>query len=96
MTTATQRPRRGYVTDDAQPATLDDVVGELRGIRAAIAAANAELMQAKAAARFLGVSRSTLHRLASAETLLKPVRVGVGKRWRRADLQQYVDNLSKF
>ncbi len=84
----------GKVTED-RPATLDDVCRELRGLRAAIACKQAELLPASRAAEFLGVGRSTLYRLMAAEPLLKPVRLPAGKRWRRADLQKYVDGLRK-
>ena len=74
-------------------ASLADVVRELRALRSTLVAGHAELLTAAQAARFLGVGRSTFYRIVAAELGLKPVRMAGGKRWRRADLQAYVDRL---
>jgi excisionase family DNA binding protein len=82
---------------DPPAATLDDVFKVLRGIRADLRAGGAGLLTAKEAARFLGIGRSTLYRLATTDKMLQPVRIGPAKtrRWRRTDLQAWLDRLDK-
>lgn len=69
---------------------------ELRRLREAVERAGAErplLVTAKAAARLLGVSRSTLYRLVAEKVLPKPAKNLGGSRWRRADLEQVAARL---
>lgn len=48
------------------------------------------LVDAKGAARLLSIGESTLWRLARAEKLPQPVKIGGATRWRVADLQQHI------
>ena len=93
--------KRGDTNPEAGDATaperrapmLEDVMRELRLIRSALAAnAVPELLTAKAAAQYLGIGKTKFFVLVSLG--LKPVRLpGAGKRWRRRDLQRFVDRL---
>jgi predicted DNA-binding transcriptional regulator AlpA len=79
---------------DLPPATLDAVLGELRRIRCAVQAQAAELLDARAAATMLGLSRSTFFRLVAAGKLPKPIRLGEQlRRWRRRTLLDALDAL---
>ncbi|MBI2805302.1 MAG: hypothetical protein HYX68_10035 [Planctomycetes bacterium] len=79
---------------DRRAITLADVVHELRAIRSVLASQQAELLTAKAAARFLSISVATLYRRAANIVILKPVAVSPGsRRWKRASLMQYVAGL---
>jgi predicted DNA-binding transcriptional regulator AlpA len=75
-------------------ATLDDLLRELRSIRAVLSQQSSELLTAKATAKLLGISVASLYRIAASDPRMRPVRVGTGsKRWRRTDLQKYISGL---
>src|ERR1043165_3136167 len=78
----------------SEPATLDDLLRELRLLRGVLSSQSAELLPAKAASRLLGISVASLYRIAASDEKMRPVKVGTGsKRWRRADLQKYISGL---
>jgi predicted DNA-binding transcriptional regulator AlpA len=78
----------------SEPATLDDLLRELRLLRGVLSSQSAELLTAKAASRLLGISVASLYRIAASDEKMRPVKVGTGsKRWRRADLQKYISGL---
>ena len=50
------------------------------------------LLNAKEVSALLGVSRTTLHRLVSANKFPKPLRVGLrASRWRRSQVLEWMD-----
>jgi excisionase family DNA binding protein len=77
----------------AEPATLDRVVELLRQLRD-VAGPPPLLLSAEQSWTYLGLSRSTFYRSVSAGTLPQPVGVeGSGPRWRRQDLDRFVERL---
>lgn len=49
------------------------------------------LIPAKAVAEMLGVNERTIHRLKSAQKLPTPVRFGGNVRWKRGDIEAWID-----
>jgi predicted DNA-binding transcriptional regulator AlpA len=82
------------VATDRKVATLDDLARLLRGIRATISAGHAELLDAAAAADFIGVSRATWDRMRSAGLVPMPVLLNGGTiiRWRRVELAKWIED----
>jgi predicted DNA-binding transcriptional regulator AlpA len=92
--TAAELPHAELPHAEPGPATLADVLRELRKIAAALdaqlaahAAGPQEWIDAQGAAHLLGLSRSTFFRLVAAKKLPKPVRLGKQvRRWSRRAL----------
>ena len=54
--------------------------------------AAAVLLDVRAVAELLGCSQRHIYRLANAGGMPAPVKIGVLNRWRRADLEAWLDN----
>ena len=82
-------------TAEEHTADLAAVIQELRAIRQAVVAEQAQLPDRQAAAAMLGVSTATLDRLRSAGTIPAPVEIPqTGMlRYRRVDLEKFVGEL---
>lgn len=78
--------------NDKPETTLADLAKLLRGIRETLAANQAELLDADAAAALIGVSRSTWDRMRSSRQIPEPVLLNNGSiiRWRRAVLSKWI------
>lgn len=77
-------------------ATLNDVCDKLEEVRRILASQSAELLTREQAANYLGIGTKTLQRLAGMNVLLRPVKTERGgKRWRKRDLDAYVEKLRK-
>jgi predicted DNA-binding transcriptional regulator AlpA len=67
---------------------------EVRRVRELLEADAAELLDAAAAARLLGISEPSLYRLRSAGKCPAPVKLSAGLvRWRRSELLDYIRGL---
>lgn len=76
-----------------KPATMDDVLAELRSINELMAMNITEMLSREQAATMLGVSPATLDRMRSAGDLPHPVNLRGTLRYRRADLKAFLDQL---
>ncbi len=94
-TPGTGQPVPGEDPPAGEDVGLAAVVRELRRVRELLEAQTTELLDARQAARFLGVSEATLYRLRAAGEVPASVRLGGGAliRWRRNDLQNYIEKL---
>lgn len=76
--------------ESEQPATLGDVVRELRAIRRRLDESAGELIDAAAAARLAGMSKASWWRLHSAAKCPAPVKVSGKTMWKRAELVAWI------
>src|SRR5689334_4836103 len=83
--------RPDTLTPTDAPATLDDLLAELRQLRAVLARDRAELLTAAGVGTMLGIGRAQVWKLHASGKLPLPVYLGSkAPRWRASELRDWI------